>query len=75
MARLILRLFCDPRSAQRDILVDLASDEDATPHEHERQHKALVDGVVDGGTFRAAAEGRVAVERPEYLLPVFLGGG
>ena len=75
MARLILRLFYDPRRARRDIVIDLASDADTVPFEHEQQHKSLLDRIVNGGTFAAARDGRVVIDRAEDMTPVFLPGG
>jgi hypothetical protein len=75
MTQMILQLFRDPHSGRRDIVVDLRSDVDATPLEHEHQHRALVDGVFQGGTYRASSEGRVVIDRFVDLSPVLLGGG
>ena len=75
VARLILRLFYDPHGERRDIVVDLASDADTVAFEHEQQHKSLLDRIVNGGTFAAARDGRVVVDRAEDMTPVFLAGG
>ena len=49
MADLILRLRVDPVTGRREIVVDYASDSDALPIEHEEQHRALAERIVDGG--------------------------
>ena len=37
MAELTIRLRKDPETGKHDILIDLKSDEDALPHEHENE--------------------------------------
>ncbi len=75
MPRLILYLFGDPRGGRRDLVVDLRPEADTTAFEHEQDHRRLVDRLLHGGTFRAAAEDRVVVERFEDQSPVLLSGG
>jgi len=65
VARLILRLFYDPRGTRRDIVVDLASDADTVAFEHEQQHKALVEKLIEGGLIKASEAGKIVVEREE----------
>jgi hypothetical protein len=49
MADLILRLRVDPATGRRTIVIDYASDADALPMEHEEQHRALAEKVLEGG--------------------------
>jgi len=65
MPELTIRLRCDPATGKKDIIVSLRSDEDALPHEHEQQHKALVDKLIQGGIVKASEAGKVIVERQE----------
>jgi len=65
MPELTIRLRCDPATGKKDIIVSLRSDEDALPHEHEQQHKALVDKLIEGGIIKASEVGKVVVEREE----------
>jgi hypothetical protein len=58
-----IRLRIDPASGKKEIVISLRSDEDALPHEHEQQHKALVDKLIEGGL--AKAGDKVVVEREE----------
>ena len=66
MADLTLRLRVDPATGRREIVIDYTSDSDALPMEHEEQHRALAEKVVDGGfknkkvEVSRAAEGGVA---------------
>ena len=59
MAEMTIRLRCDPATGKKDIIVSLRSDEDALPHEHEQQHKALVEKLIDGGLLKASEVGQI----------------
>ena len=65
MAEMTIRLRTNPETGKKDILISLRSDEDALPHEHEQQHRALVDRLIEGGLLKAGEEGKVVVEREE----------
>ena len=65
MAEMTIRLRCDPATGKKDIIISLRSDEDALPHEHEQQHKALVDKLIEGGVLKAGELGQIVVEREE----------
>jgi len=65
MPQLTIRLRCDPQTGKKDIIISLRSDEDTLPHEHEQQHKVLVDKLIEGGLLKAGEAGKVIVEREE----------
>ena len=65
MAELTIRLRVNPETGKKDIVINLRSDEDALPHEHEQQHKQLVDKLIEGGVLKAGEVGSVIVEREE----------
>ena len=65
MAEMTIKLKCDPVTGKKDIIISLRSDEDALPHEHEQQHKQLVDQLIEGGMLQASEVGKVIVEREE----------
>jgi hypothetical protein len=65
MAEMTIRLRCDPATGKKDIIVSLHSDEDALPHEHEQQHKALVEKLIHGGLLKASEVGQIIVEREQ----------
>ena len=65
MAEMTIQLRIDPESGKKDIVVSLSSDEDLLPHEHEQQHKQLVDQLIEGGVLKAGEVGKVVVERVE----------
>ena len=63
MAEVTIRLRCDPATGKRTIIVGLRPDADALPHEHEQQHKALVERLLGLGLLRPEDAGEVIVER------------
>jgi hypothetical protein len=65
MAQMIISLRCDPVTGKKDIVVKLHSDPDALPMEHEQQHRALVDRLIEGGVVKASEVGKGVVERQE----------
>ena len=69
MAEMTIRLRIDPNTGKKDIIVSLSADADALPHEHEQQHKALVEKLIEGGIVKAAELGQIIVERVEEGEP------
>jgi hypothetical protein len=65
MAEMTIRLQCDPVTGKKNIIVSLRSDADALPHEHEQQHRALVDRLIQGGLLKATELGQIVVERDQ----------
>jgi hypothetical protein len=65
MAEMTIRLRIDPVTNKKDIVVSLRSDEDALPFEHEQQHRALVNKLVEGGILNAEEAGKIVIEREE----------
>jgi hypothetical protein len=65
MAEMTIRLVTDPATGKKDILVDLSSDADSLPHEHEQLHRRLVEQLVEGGLVKASEVGQVIVQREE----------
>ena len=65
MAEMTIQLRINPETGKKDIIVSLSSDDDALPHEHEQQHRQLVDKLIEGGLLSAAEAGEVIVEREE----------
>jgi hypothetical protein len=65
MAEMTIRLRCDPATGKKDIIISLRSDEDALPHEHEQQHRALVEKLIHGGLLKADELGQIVVEREQ----------
>jgi hypothetical protein len=65
MAEVTIRLRCDPATGKKDIVISMHSDEDALPHEHEQQHRAIVEKLIGGGLLKASELGQIVVEREE----------
>ncbi len=65
MAEMTIQLRINPETGKKDIIVSLRGDEDALPHEHEQQHRTLVDKLIEGGLLSATEAGEVIVEREE----------
>jgi hypothetical protein len=65
MAEMTIRLRCDPATGKKDIIISLRSDADSLPHEHEQQHRALVEKLIDKGLLQASEVGQIVVERDE----------
>jgi hypothetical protein len=65
MAEMTIRLRVNPQTGKKDIVVNLRSDEDSLPHEHEQQHKQLVDKLIEGGLLKAGEAGKLIVQREE----------
>jgi hypothetical protein len=65
MAEMTIRLRCDPATGKKDIIISLRSDEDALPHEHEQQHRTLVEKLIHGGLLKASEVGQIIVEREQ----------
>ena len=65
MAEMTIRLRCDPETGKKDIIISLRSDADALPHEHEQQHRALVEKLINKGLVKAEEVGDIVVTREE----------
>ena len=65
MAEMTIRFLPDPATGKRNIIVTLRSDEDALPHEHEQQHRALVEKLINKGVIKAEELGEITVTREE----------
>ena len=46
MAEITLKLRHNTRSGQRELVIHFESDDDAMAHEHERDHRALVESML-----------------------------
>ena len=65
MAEMTIRFIPDPVTGKKNIIISLRSDEDALPHEHEQQHKALVEKLINQGTIKEGEIGQIVVTREE----------
>ncbi len=74
MAEMTIHLLCDPDSGRKAIVVGLRPEEDWVPHEHEQEHRRLLQRLVDG-LGKAVAGGQVVLDREPELGAVLLSGG
>ena len=65
MAEITLRLQVDKQTGKKNVLISYKSDDGALPMEHEQEHRALVDKLIQGGALKAAELGRVIIQREE----------
>ena len=65
MGEMTIQLRMNSETGKQDIVISLRSDEDLLPHEHENQHQALVDKLIEGGLLKAGDAGKIIVEREE----------
>ncbi len=65
MPEMTITLRINPQTGKKDIVVTLDRDDDSLPHEHEQQHRQLVDKLLEGGMVKAAELGEIVVEREE----------
>lgn len=76
MPEMTIRLRINPETGKKDIIIAMRSDEDALPHEHEQQHRQLVDRLLEGGLIKADEMGKIVVEREEEAKePAIPSGG
>jgi hypothetical protein len=61
MAEITLKLRRDPATGKREIVIHLEGEADALPHEHERDHRALVEKLL--GRSLTDEDGSIVVER------------
>jgi FtsH ternary system domain X3-analog len=65
MAEMTIQLRIDPNTGKKDIVISLDSDADMLPHEHEEQHRKLVEKLIEGGMIQASELGKIVVQREE----------
>ena len=65
MPEMTIHLRVNPENGKKDIIITMRSDEDALPHEHEQQHKQMVEKLFEKGILKPGEEGDLIVEREE----------
>jgi hypothetical protein len=60
-----IRFRMNMESGKKDILIEYESDEDAMRHEHEKDHRNIVERIVGEGLIEAEEVGEVIVERSQ----------
>lgn len=77
MAEVTIRFRYNRATGRRELIVGYESDTDALPHEHERDHRALVEAIIgqpvgddtDVLVERVRKDGTVIEERPDEAPP------
>lgn len=59
MAEITVRLVYNLETGKKDIYVDLRSDSDALPVEHEQHHKSIIEQLLGQGVITESEVGRV----------------
>lgn len=65
MPELNIHLQIDPATGKKNLIIEYESDSDALPHEHEEEHRELIDTLVEGGMVKAEEIGKVVVRREQ----------
>lgn len=63
MAEIQIRFRMNLKTGKKDILIDYEGDEDAMRHEHERDHKRIVQQLIGKGLIAEEEVGEVQVRR------------
>lgn len=63
MGEVTIRLVSNKVTGKRDIYIEYESDDDALPHEHEKEHKGIVEQLLGKGILRPEEAGEVKVGR------------
>jgi hypothetical protein len=63
MAELVIHLQIDPETGKKNLIIEYESDSDMLPHEHEEEHRRLIDQIVEGGMVKAEDLGKVVIKR------------
>ncbi len=63
MAEMMIRLVSNPKTGKRDIYIDYESDDDALPHEHEQDHRDILEQLLGQGILDEDELGQLHVGR------------
>ena len=63
MGEISIRFRMNMETGKKDIFIDYESDEDAMRHEHEKDHKNIVQRLLGEGILQADEVGEVIVDR------------
>ncbi len=70
MGQIEIRFRMNMGTGKKDIFIEFESDEDAMRHEHERDHKKIVEQLIGQGLIEAEEVGEIQVERARPGQPV-----
>lgn len=70
MGQIEIRFRMNMATGKKDIFIEFESDEDAMRHEHERDHRKIVERLIGQGLVEAEEVGEIKVERAKPGQPV-----
>ena len=70
MGQIEIRFRMNMATGKKDIFIEFESDEDAMRHEHERDHRKIVEKLIGQGLVEAEEVGEIKVERARQGQPV-----
>ena len=73
MGEISIRFRMNMKTGKKDIYIDFESDEDAMRHEHEKEHKKIIERLVGAGLLEACEAGGAIVERAPHSWSVSEG--
>ena len=69
MGEIEIRFRMNMATGKKDIFIEFESDEDAMRHEHERDHRKIVERLIGQGLVEAEEVGEIQVERAKPGQP------
>lgn len=63
MAEVTIRMISNPLTGKRDIYIEYESEDDALPHEHEKEHKGIIEQLLGKGILQPDDVGQIKVGR------------
>jgi hypothetical protein len=70
VAQIEIRFRMNMATGKKDIFIDFESDEDTMRHEHEKQHKKLIEKLIHQGVLAEDEVGEIIVTRQAPGQPV-----
>lgn len=63
MAEVTIRMISNPVTGKRDIYIEYESEDDALPHEHEKEHRGIIEQLLGKGILQPDDVGQIKVGR------------
>jgi hypothetical protein len=63
MGEVTIRMISNSTTGKRDIYIEYESEDDALPHEHEKEHKGIIEQLMGKGILKPNELGEVKVGR------------
>ena len=69
MAQMVLKLSRDPATGKPVVVVELHSDADSMPYEHEDSHRALIEQLIGRGLLGPDEDPQIVITRTANIAP------